>query len=121
MAVVAVHLYALKSAIIEIPKTLGKLEQGVTSTGIEFARGLLNVGEPMAVPVIRQLKKWQPPQPESVVVWDSPPGTSCPVVESIRGADYVLLVTEPTPFGLHDLRLAAQAHTGTQYPRWGGD
>ncbi len=97
-----------EAAITEIPKTLGILEQGTTGTGIDFAHGLLNVGEPMAVPVIRQLKKWCPPQPESIDVWDSPPGTSCPVVESVRGADYVLLVTEPTPFGLHDLRLAAE-------------
>jgi MinD superfamily P-loop ATPase len=96
-----------EAAINEIPKTLGILEHGITATGINFAHGLLNVGEPMAVPIIRQLKKWQPPQPESVAVWDSPPGTSCPVVESIRGSDFVLLVTEPTPFGLHDLRLAA--------------
>jgi len=97
-----------EAAITEIPKTLGILEQGITDAGIDFARGLLNVGEPMAVPIIRQLKKWCPPQPGSLVVWDSPPGTSCPVVESVRGADYVLLVTEPTPFGLHDLRLAAE-------------
>ena len=97
-----------EAATTEIPKTLGILEFGITGTGIDFARGLLNVGEPMAVPIIRQLKKWRPPQLESVAVWDSPPGTSCPVVESVRGADYVLLVTEPTPFGLHDLRLAAE-------------
>jgi MinD superfamily P-loop ATPase len=96
-----------EGAITEIPKTLGILERGRTAAGINFAHGLLNVGEPMAVPIIRQLKKWQPPQPESVAIWDSPPGTSCPVVESIRGSDFVLLVTEPTPFGLHDLRLAA--------------
>jgi len=69
---------------------------------------VLDVGEPMAVPVIRQLKKWAVPQPGQVVVRDAPPGTSCPVVEAMRGADYVVLVTEPTPFGLHDLRLAVQ-------------
>jgi MinD superfamily P-loop ATPase len=60
----------------------------------------------MAVPVIRQLKRWQPPHPGETVIVDAPPGTSCPVVEAVRGADFVLLVTEPTPFGLHDLRLA---------------
>jgi MinD superfamily P-loop ATPase len=69
---------------------------------------VLNIGEPMAVPVINQLKKWQPVNPQKTTILDSPPGTSCPVVESIRGADFVLLVTEPTPFGLHDLRLAVQ-------------
>ena len=97
-----------EKAISEIPQTLGILESGSTSTQIKFARGLLNVGEPMAVPVISQLKKWQVPSPEEIMILDSPPGTSCPVVESIRGADFVILVTEPTPFGLHDLKLAVQ-------------
>jgi MinD superfamily P-loop ATPase len=97
-----------EKAISEFPEKIGALEVGETPEGIVFARGLLNVGEPMAVPVIRQLKQWQPPQKPVVSIWDSPPGTSCPVVESIRGADYLLLVTEPTPFGLHDLKLAAQ-------------
>jgi MinD superfamily P-loop ATPase len=62
----------------------------------------------MAVPVIRQLKKWSQPAPGQVVLSDAPPGTSCPVVETVRGSNYMLLVTEPTPFGLHDLRLAVQ-------------
>jgi MinD superfamily P-loop ATPase len=97
-----------EKAISEIPQTLGILESGAASTRIKFARGLLNVGEPMAVPVISQLKKWQVPSMEEIVILDSPPGTSCPVVETMRGADFVLLVTEPTPFGLHDLKLAVQ-------------
>ncbi|MDI6768927.1 MAG: ATP-binding protein [Anaerolineales bacterium] len=95
-------------AITEIPDVMGVVERGVTPEGISFARGVLDVGEPMAVPVIRQLKKWAVPQPGQVVVRDAPPGTSCPVVKVMRGADYVVLVTEPTPFGLHDLRLAVQ-------------
>ena len=97
-----------EKAISEVPKTLGVLESGPVSAQINFARGLLNVGEPMAVPVISQLKKWQAPDPDRITIMDSSPGTSCPVVESIRGADYVILVTEPTPFGLHDLKLALQ-------------
>jgi MinD superfamily P-loop ATPase len=97
-----------EKAIMEIPTTLGILESGPVGDQINFARGLLNIGEPMAVPVISQLKKWKPFNPAETTIMDSPPGTSCPVVESIRGADFVLLVTEPTPFGLHDLRLAAQ-------------
>ena len=96
-----------EKAITETPEKLGILEAGSTPQGIQFGRGLLDVGEPMAVPVIHQLKKWQLAQ-SAVSIWDSPPGTSCPVVESIRGADFLLLVTEPTPFGLHDLKLAAQ-------------
>jgi MinD superfamily P-loop ATPase len=105
-----------EKAITEIPEKLGILEAGVTPHGIKFARGLLDVGEPMAVPVIHALKKWQPPQNAAISIWDSPPGTSCPVVESIRGADFLLLVTEPTPFGLHDLKLAVQLATEFDIP-----
>jgi MinD superfamily P-loop ATPase len=95
-------------AITEQPDKMGVLEGGPARSGIAFARGMLDVGEPMAVPVIRQLKKWAVSLPDQMVIRDAPPGTSCPVVETVRGSDYLLLVTEPTPFGLHDLRLAAQ-------------
>jgi len=95
-------------AIHEVPEVIGVLERGPARRGISFSRGLLNIGEPMAVPIIRQLKKWIEVQPGQVEILDAPPGTSCPVVECMRGADFVLLVTEPTPFGLHDLRLAVQ-------------
>lgn len=100
-----------EGAISEEPKSIGVLEAGPGARGIPFARGVLDVGEPMAVPVIRQLKQWvlaADASHGSVTILDAPPGTSCPVVEAVRGADYVLLVTEPTPFGLHDLRLAAE-------------
>jgi len=96
------------SAITEVPEVMGVLEAGTALSGIAFARGVMNVGEPMAVPVIRALKKWAMPQAGQVVIVDTSPGTSCPVVEAVRGADFLLLVTEPTSFGLHDLRLAAQ-------------
>jgi MinD superfamily P-loop ATPase len=95
-------------AISEVSDVMGVVESGSARANIPFARGVMNVGEPMAVPVIRQLKKWIAPQPNQIVIVDAPPGTSCPVVESVRGADFLLLVTEPTPFGLHDLKLAAQ-------------
>jgi MinD superfamily P-loop ATPase len=97
-----------EKAITEIADRMGVIERGQADAGISFAHGVLDVGEPMAVPVIRQLKKWAQPNPGQVVVRDAPPGTSCPVVETVRGSDYLLLVTEPTPFGLHDLRLAVQ-------------
>jgi MinD superfamily P-loop ATPase len=103
-------------AITEIPEKLGLLEAGKASHDIRFARGLLDIGEPMAVPVIHQLKNWQPVQNSAISIWDSPPGTSCPVVEAIRGTDYLLLVTEPTPFGLHDLKLAAQLGSELEIP-----
>lgn len=95
-------------AITEIPQVIGIMERGLARNAIPFARGMLNIGEPMAVPIIRQLKKWMEPRPGQVEILDAPPGASCPVVESMRGADFILLVTEPTPFGLHDLRLAVQ-------------
>lgn len=97
-----------EKAITEAPDRMGVIERGPAAGGISFARGVLDVGEPMAVPVIRQLKKWAIPQPGQLAIRDAPPGTSCPVVETVRGSDYLLLVTEPTPFGLHDLRLAVQ-------------
>lgn len=97
-----------EEAIHEIPDRMGLVERGPATAGISFARGVLDVGEPMAVPVIRQLKRWMQPAPGQVVVHDAPPGTSCPMVETVRGSDYLLLVTEPTPFGLHDLHLAVQ-------------
>ena len=97
-----------EGAIDEVPNLLGVLEAGPAKDGIYFAQGVLNVGEPMAVPVIRELKQWQPFPEGHTIIRDAPPGNSCPVVETIQGSDFVLLVTEPTPFGLHDLRLAIQ-------------
>jgi MinD superfamily P-loop ATPase len=72
--------------------------------GIHCIQGLLDVGEPISPPVIAATRKAAPEV--DLLVIDAPPGTSCPVIESIRGCDLVLLVTEPTPFGLHDLKLA---------------
>lgn len=76
--------------------------------GVEFGQGTLKVGEAMATPVIRQLKQrfWE--REDALMVLDAPPGNACPVVETLRGADFALLVTEPTPFGLHDLRVAVE-------------
>jgi MinD superfamily P-loop ATPase len=97
-----------ENAITERPKSLGLLESGSLDGGTRFAHGVLNVGEPMAVPVISQLKRWQDFLGAEIVILDAPPGASCPVVEALREVDFVILVTEPTPFGLHDLKLAFQ-------------
>jgi MinD superfamily P-loop ATPase len=97
-----------EGAIQEIPHSIGRLERGTSSDGLLVRHGLLNEGEPMAVPVIAELKKWGKEDPAAVEIIDSPPGASGPVVEALRGADFVLLVTEPTPFGLHDLKQALQ-------------
>ena len=96
-------------AIHEELDLLGTLERGRAGL-VTFAQGTLNVGEAMAVPVIRQLKQWAipPDAGDRPVILDAPPGASCPGVETRRGADAVRLVTEPTPFGLHDLRVAAE-------------
>jgi len=104
-------------AINEVLNVIGTIERG-SAGPIEFAQGTMNVGEPMAVPIISQLKQWTIPPDASngpggtandrPVILDASPGTACPVVESMRGADFVLMVTEPTPFGLHDLRLAVE-------------
>ncbi len=95
-------------AIEEMLHVTGTIERG-TAGAVEFGQGTMNVGEPMAVPIIRQLKRWALSKGgKRAVVLDSPPGAACPVVETMRGADAVLMVTEPTPFGLHDLRIAVQ-------------
>ena len=93
-----------EGAITEISNPIGVLESGLTNGGIHFSRGLLTISEPMPTPIIRQLKKLESPPQGSILVLDSPPGASCSVVETLRGSDFVLLVTEPTPFGLHDLK-----------------
>ncbi len=90
-------------AISEVPHELGVIEYGV-ARGFPFSRGLLNLGEAMATPLIHELK--QGIDPDSLAILDAPPGTGCPTIAAIQGADLALLVTEPTPFGLHDLRAA---------------
>ncbi len=95
-----------EGAITEVFNPIGVIEEG-TAGPIAFAHGILNVGEPMATPIIRQLKR-RVRGFAGTIILDAPPGTSCPVVETMHGADFVLLVTEPTPFGLHDLKLAVE-------------
>ncbi len=94
-------------AISERPKDIGTIKLGKTEEGIIFGEGIMNIGEPSPVRIIRQLKKHIAPAAD-VVILDSPPGTSCPVIETIHDTDFALLVTEPTPFGLHDLKLAIE-------------
>ncbi|MGA9347593.1 MAG: ATP-binding protein [Anaerolineae bacterium] len=103
-----------EGAIHEVLNVTGVIEEG-RAGGIRFAHGILNIGEAMAPPIIRQLKKRigeADLRPHSSVILDASPGTACPVVETMRGADFGLMVTEPTPFGLHDLRLAVEVARG---------
>jgi len=99
------ELICPKNAINWCERVIGKVEHG-HANGIDFYHGLLNVGEMQAIPVIKALKKKV--DKKRTVIIDVPPGTSCPVIESIGGSDYCILVTEPTPFGLHDLKLAIE-------------
>ena len=92
-------------AIAEESRRIGQLEVG-RAGGVAFIHGVLDVGQAMSPPLIRAVKAAV--SAADVVVIDAAPGTSCPVVESVRGSDFVLLVTEPTPFGLNDLKLAVE-------------
>ena len=94
-----------EKAITEEGKEIGIVETGYAD-GVAFVQGKLNVGEAMSTPVIREVKKRV--TSESISIIDVPPGTSCPVVESIKDSNFCLLVTEPTPFGLNDLKLAVE-------------
>jgi MinD superfamily P-loop ATPase len=94
-----------EKAISEVGRETGIVELG-RADGIELVLGRLNVSEAMPSPVIRRVK--EKARPEGLVIIDAPPGTSCPVVESVRGSDFCLLVTEPTPFGFNDLVLAVE-------------
>lgn len=91
-------------ALSEHPHEIGVVRSAANHTPFFFADGRLHVGEPSAPSVIRALK--QQHQTEGITLIDAAPGTGCPVVESVNGAALVVLITEPTPFGLHDLRLA---------------
>ncbi len=77
---------------------------------LHFVEGKLNVGEEQAVPLISQTIEYVDTKfpPEILRIFDAPPGTSCPVIEATKDADYIILITEPTPFGLHDLTLAVE-------------
>ncbi len=91
--------------IDEDQRELGHAESG-TAKNAAFHHGILRIGEAMSPPLIRWLRKNF--ETTGTVIIDAPPGTSCPVIAAMHGADYIVLVTEPTPFGLHDLALAHQ-------------
>jgi MinD superfamily P-loop ATPase len=102
-----------EKAIAEEGREIGVVEVGY-SDGMDFAHGKLNVGEAMAPPVIRKVKEFA--NHDGTVIIDVPPGTSCPVVESVKDSDFCVLVTEPTPFGLNDLVLAVETVRQVKIP-----
>jgi MinD superfamily P-loop ATPase len=95
-----------EKAIQESHRELGTITRGYHQD-IELVYCRLRVGEAMAPPLIKKVKSHA--RPDSISIVDSPPGTSCPVIAAMRDTDFVILVTEPTPFGLHDLKLAVGA------------
>ena len=99
-------------AILRDTRELGVIESGKAGE-IDFVHGRVRIGEAMGVPLIKEVKKMAI---DDLVILDAPPGTSCPFVETITGVDYVILVTEPTPFGLHDLKLAVQVLMNFKIP-----
>ncbi len=100
-------------AITEKTRIMGKVETG-HSGPIKFVHGLLNVGEVMSPPLIKAVK--QVDCDADMIIVDVPPGTSCPVIESVRDSDFIVLVTEPTPFGLNDLKLAVDMIRALKIP-----
>ena len=94
-----------EEAISEEGKEIGVIESGY-SDGVDFVHGRLSIGEAMASPIIRKVKELV--NHEGAVIIDVSPGTSCPVLESIKDSNFCVLVTEPTPFGLNDLILAVE-------------
>ena len=94
-----------KGAISETPRSVGQVAEGLAGA-IRFTHGTLNTGEIATVHLIQAVRRRE--SAVDVVIVDSPPGTGCPVVAAVEGIDWVVLVTEPTPFGLHDLSLAVE-------------
>ena len=92
-----------ENAIDEVGRQIGEVFRSKVND-IDLFYGKLNIGEPFTVPVIKSVKSKI--DHTQVNILDAPPGTSCPVIETIQDCDYIILVTEPTPFGLHDLSMA---------------
>jgi MinD superfamily P-loop ATPase len=99
----ACSLVCPQGAIREIEREIGVIEAGEDN---RFLQGRLNIGEPISIPIIRELKRRM--RDDAPVILDCPPGAACAVVQAIDGCDYCILVTEPTPFGLHDLQIAIE-------------
>ncbi|MCK5230958.1 MAG: ATP-binding protein [Desulfobulbaceae bacterium] len=95
-----------ENALSETGRLVGTVEKGHRN-GLDFVHGRLRVGEAMSPPLISKVRSFA--RPGMLTIIDAPPGTSCPVIAAIKGTDFVMMVTEPTPFGLHDLKLGVEA------------
>jgi MinD superfamily P-loop ATPase len=105
------------NALPMTPKVIGKLRDYQVDK-LHFVESRLNIGEEQAVTSIAKTKKYVAGKYAEVriALFDSPPGTSCPVIEATKDADFVILITEPTPFGLHDLTLAVETMRKLEKP-----
>lgn len=108
-----------QKALQEKPKAIGYIDSGSSLSDNEkreftFIKGTLKIGEAMSPPVIRAARKKA--DPNKLTIIDCPPGTSCPMMTAVSDCDFVLLVTEPTPFGLHDLKLAVETVRNMHLP-----
>ncbi len=101
-------------AINEGQRIIGEIIKARADQGIDLVYGTLNIGEAMAVPLVRAVKREI--LKNGTVIIDSPPGTSCPVIASVKDSDYCILVTEPTPFGLYDLKIAVKVLRKLEIP-----
>lgn len=104
-----------EEAISDGTRAVGTIGAGDVA-GLYFRWGVLNVGEARSDPVIRAVKDLSAGPQLDIVILDAPPGVACATIATMRGADYAVLVTEPTPFGLHDLGLAIQAARELRLP-----
>lgn len=101
-------------SLTESEREIGHVQKGEAKGGILLYHGLLRIGEAMSPPLIRSVKEYI--DSTAITIIDCPPGTSCPVIQSIKGSDFVLLVTEPTPFGLNDLKLSVDMVRALKIP-----
>jgi len=110
----ACSLFCPEGAITEKERVTGEIVSVSEGERLKLLYGRMRVGEPAPVPLIRHVKRRIPK--DGLAILDCPPGTACPAVESMRGSDFCVLVTEPTPFGLHDLQLALEVARKLKVP-----
>ncbi|MGL1861848.1 MAG: ATP-binding protein [Pseudodesulfovibrio sp.] len=97
-----------ENALLPGKRELGEIISG-TAYGNDFIMGRLRIGEAMSPPLMRHIKEGLTPKPSEDIIIDAPPGVSCPAISAVMDADCIVLVTEPTPFGFHDFKLAWEA------------
>ena len=107
------YLLCPEQAITEGVREIGVVETGRAGV-VTFGQGRIRIGEAMSPPLIRSVKSKI--SKDKTVILDAPPGASCPVITTVKDSDFVILVTEPTPFGLHDLRIAIDAISSMGMP-----